>query len=308
MMDDNVRDLGWLSLDLDGHYLLVDIGANLTNRKFAKDLDSVLQRARDSGVCKIIVTGTSINQSKEALRLARLHPDILYCTIGVHPHEAKTWTDDCETTLVEMASSSECVAIGECGLDYNRDFSPRDVQQEAFEKQIQIACDFKRKGLNRPLFLHERDAHDDFVRILNKYHAQLPNVVVHCFTGSYEEAMKYLEMGFYIGLTGFLAKFKSDNSLVKMLEEKKLPIDRLMLETDSPYCFPNTRGSKLPTKVKEILTEKSLNMLNRYSSFQRNEPSSLPVTLEIVSAYLEMKPEDVALKTTLNSLKFFGLS
>ncbi|XP_017479933.1 PREDICTED: 3'-5' ssDNA/RNA exonuclease TatD-like [Rhagoletis zephyria] len=304
------QDFSKLMLDIanPGHYLLIDIGANLTNRKFAKDLDAVLQRARDVGVCKILVTGTSISSSKDALRLSHLHPDMLYCTAGVHPHDAKQWTDDCEVALTELARNSECVAIGECGLDYNRDFSPRDVQQEVFEKQIQIACDLKRRGTIRPLFLHERDAHEDFVRILSKYRDQLPNVVVHCFSGTQEECKVYLEMGFYIGLTGYISKLKPDNGLMKMLEEKTLPIDRLMLETDSPYCYPNTRSNKMTAKVKETLTEKSLSHLNRYCSFQRNEPSSLPVTLEIVSSYLNMKPEDVAIKTTLNAISFFGIS
>lgn len=139
------------------------------------------------------------------------------------------------------------------GLDYNRDFSPRDIQQEVFEKQIQIACDLKRRGIVRPLFLHQRDASEDFIRILSKYQDQLPNVVVHCFTGTREEALKYLEMGFYIGLTGtspsqlqlisqrikkqnnnpsiiilgYISKLKPDHGVIQLLEEKNLPLDRL---------------------------------------------------------------------------------
>ncbi|XP_046913420.2 3'-5' ssDNA/RNA exonuclease TatD [Dermatophagoides farinae] len=313
ILSQNVRDLvsqdfTELSLDIDGHYLLIDIGANLTNRKFARDLESVLQRAHDVGVKKIIVTGTSINSSREALRLARLHPDIIFFTAGVHPHDAKQWTEHSESILREMALNSECVAIGECGLDYNRDFSPRDIQREVFMKQIQIAIDLKRQGINLPLFLHERDAHEDFVNILDQYKDCLPNIVVHCFTGSQQEALKYLDMGFYLGITGYISKMKPENGLMQLFQEKKIPLDRLMLETDSPYCFPNIRSNKLSQKIKDSLTENSLSYLNRYSSFQRNEPSSLPITLEIVSAYLEMKPEDVALKTTLNALNFFGIS
>ena len=113
------------------------------------------------------------------------------------------------------------------GLDYNRDFSPREIQKEVFEKQIQLACDLKAQGLQRPLFLHERDAHEDFVEILSKYHDRLPNVVVHCFTGNQKEALKYIDMGFYIGLTGYLSKSKPESGLSQMFDEGKFPLDRI---------------------------------------------------------------------------------
>lgn len=122
--------------------------------------------------------------------------DLLQYT-GVHPHDAKTWTDDCYEVIKELASNPECVAVGECGLDFNRNFSPPDVQMEVFEKQVQLACE-----VGKPLFLHERDAHDDMVRILGKFKDRLPPAVLHCFTGTSAQAVKYLEMGLYIGLTG----------------------------------------------------------------------------------------------------------
>jgi len=297
-----------ISKQLD-NYIIVDIGANLTSKKFARDLDSVIKRAKDAGVTKIMVTGTSVTGSKDALRLSRLYPGSLYCTAGVHPHDAKSWEEEGDvntmSTLREFAMNPECVAIGECGLDFNRNFSPPETQLEVFEKQIQLACELK-----KPLFLHEREAHADMVRLLELYRERgsLPLCVIHCFTGNKEQARKYLSMGCYIGLTGYLWKDKSEDGVRKILEDNVIPLDRLLVETDAPFMYPNTRASKLPQHVKDCLTEKSQTFLQRYCTFQRNEPCSLPVTVEMIAAYLKKTPEEIALATTFNALKVFGLS
>ncbi|XP_076372622.1 3'-5' ssDNA/RNA exonuclease TatD-like isoform X2 [Tachypleus tridentatus] len=283
---------------MEGTYLLVDVGANLTNKKFARDLDAVVQRSRDAGVKKIIVTGTSVQSSKEALRLTRLFPGTLYCTAGIHPHDSKSWEDETVDALKEIASNPECVAIGECGLDFNRNFSPPDVQIEVFEKQVKLACD-----LQKPLFLHEREAHSALMKVLEQYQERLPSTVMHCFTGTQQEVKKYLDMGFYIGLTGYLWKDKSEDGVRKILEERLIPLDRLLVETDSPFMYPNIRASKLPADVKGALSERSLSFLNRYCTFQRNEPCSLPISVEMIAAYLKLKPDDIALKTTYTALK-----
>lgn len=285
------------------NYIIVDVGANLTNKKFSRDLDSVLQRAKDSGVTKIMVTGTTLTSSRDSLRLSRLYPGMLYATAGVHPHDAKSWDDSSLDSLREVAQNVECVAIGECGLDFNRNFSPPDVQLDVFEKQIRLACE-----LRKPLFLHERDAHAEMVELLTRYRDRLPNCVIHCFTGSKEQAITYLELGCYIGLTGYLWKDKSEDGVRKILEDNIIPLDRLLVETDAPFMYPNTRASKLPQHVKDALTEKSTTFLHRYCTFQRNEPCSLPVTVEMISAYLKKTPEEIALATTFNALKVFGLS
>ncbi|CAG0897946.1 unnamed protein product [Darwinula stevensoni] len=285
------------------NYILVDVGANLTNKKFARDLDAVVQRAKDAGVQKIMVTGTSIHGSKEALRLTRLYPGTLYSTAGVHPHDAKSWTDDTLQELKDLLSNPECVAVGECGLDFNRNFSPPEVQLEAFEKQVSLACEIR-----KPLFLHEREAHEDLIRILEKYRERLPPTIVHCFTGSKAEALRYLDMGFYLGLTGYLWKDKSEDGVRKLLEDGVLPVDRILVETDAPFMYPNTRASKLPAHIKKALTSRSQSFLHRYCTFQRNEPCSLPVTVEMIAAYLGKSPEDFTLSTTYNALKVFGLS
>lgn len=304
------------------NYMIVDVGANLTNKKYARDVESVIKRASESGeskdddervqvdippfqgVSKIMVTGTSVQGSRDALRLSRLHPGVLYSTAGVHPHDAKSWDESSEKALRELLQNPECVAVGECGLDFNRNFSPPQTQLEVFEKQIEMAC-----SLQKPLFLHERDAHDEMVNLLQLYKDKLPNSVIHCFTGTVDQAKKYIDLGCFIGLTGFLWKDKSENGVRRILEDDVIPLDRLVVETDAPFMYPNTRASKLPQFVKDSLTERSQQYLNRYCTFQRNEPCSLPVTVEMIAAYLKKKPEEVALATTFNALKLFpGLS
>ncbi|KAF2897755.1 hypothetical protein ILUMI_08418 [Ignelater luminosus] len=283
--------------------IVIDIGANLTNKKYSRDLDSVIQRAKDAGVQKIMVTGTSVKTSKEALRLTRIYPGILYSTAGIHPHDAKSYTDESWEELRSLAQNPECVAIGECGLDYNRNFSEPDEQRKVFHKQISLACE-----LHKPLFVHEREAHEDLLEILGQYKDRLPPVVIHCFTGTTEQAVTYLDQGFYIGLTGYLCKDKSDTGVRKLLVDGTIPLERLLVETDAPFMYPNTRASKLPLHVKDALTERSMTFLHRYCTFQRNEPCSLPAIVEMIAAFMNKKPEEVALATAFNALKLFNLS
>ncbi|GLG96634.1 hypothetical protein R5R35_010439 [Gryllus longicercus] len=285
------------------NYIVIDSGANLTNKKYGRDLESVIQRAKDAGVMKIVVTGASLRSSKEALRLTRLYPGVIYSTAGIHPHDAKSWTEGYLDDLREIALNPECVAIGECGLDYNRDFSPAEIQREVLQKQVALACE-----LQKPLFIHEREAHKDLLDILEKFRENLPTVVMHCFTGSLEQAEKYINMGIYIGITGYLCKDKSDTGVRKILESGLIPLEQLLVETDSPFMYPNTRASKLPTHVKEALTDRSLMFLQRYCTFQRNEPCSLPAIVEMIAAFMKKRPEEVALATAFNSMKVFGLT
>ncbi|CAL8103957.1 unnamed protein product [Orchesella dallaii] len=289
--------------EVDSNYILIDIGANLTNKKFSRDVDAVVQRAKESGVQKIMVTGTNILVSKEALRLTRLFPDTLFSTAGIHPHDAKTFDETSESELESLLANPECVAVGECGLDFNRNFSPPETQLEVFEKQVALAC-----RLRKPLFLHERDAHDEMMVVLKKYESSLPPAVLHCFTGNIAQAKAYLDLGLYIGITGYVWKDKTEDGVRKMLTDNIVPLDRLLVETDAPFMYPNTRSAKLPTDVKQVITQRSTTFLNRYCTFQRNEPCSLPCTVELISAFMGKSPEDVALATTYNALKLFGLS
>ncbi|ENN80025.1 hypothetical protein HUJ04_004604 [Dendroctonus ponderosae] len=285
------------------NYILIDVGANLTNKKYGRDLDSVVQRAKDSGVQKIMVTGTSVKASKEALRLTRIYPGTLYSTAGIHPHDAKSYDEESWQELCRIVQNTECVAVGECGLDYNRNFSNPEDQKAVFEKHIKLAIEH-----NKPLFVHERDAFSDLSEILDKYANKLPPVLVHCFTGSVENALAYLQKGYYIGLTGYLCKDKSDTGVRKLLVDNLIPLDRLVVETDAPFMYPNTRASKLPTNVKEGLTERSMTFLHRYCTFQRNEPCSLPAIVEMIAAFMDKKPEEVALASSFNAMKLFGLT
>ena len=175
--------------------MLVDIGINLMHKQFHRDREAVLQRAIQHHVGALILTGCSVKGSKEAQQYCANYDDgtapiRLYCTAGVHPHDAKSCNDDTTLqTLRQLAMTPQVVAIGECGLDYNRNFSPPAVQRKWFELQLQLACE-----LQLPVFLHERDAHDDFFQILQRYSDQLPVAIVHCFTGSEACLRAYLTL------------------------------------------------------------------------------------------------------------------
>ncbi|GFU04641.1 hypothetical protein NPIL_489981 [Nephila pilipes] len=289
--------------DLSGQYFITDVSANLTNKKFARDADGVIQRAQNAGVKKIIVSGTNIQSSKEALRLTRIFPDYVYCAAGIHPNEAKFWDEDVESSLREILSNPECVAVGQCGLDYTKKLSEPVEQKDVLSKQLNIATELK-----MPILICEREAHDDLVEILKNNIHNLPEIVIHSFCGKVNELKTYLSLGCYIGLTGSIWKDKSEDGLKKILEDQMVPLDRLLLESDSPYMYPNTRASHILPSIKETLTDKSLSFLHRYCTFQRNEPCSLPVTIELIAAYYKTKPDEVALQTTFCAMKLFGLN
>jgi len=284
--------------------ILIDAGANLTNKKYSRDLESVIQRAQDSGIQKIMVPGTSVKSSKEALRLSRLYPGIIYSTAGIHPHDSNSIIEEPESwhEYETISNQPECVAIGPCGLDYQRDFSEPDVQKIVFDKQLQLA-----EKLNKPVLIHERSAQSDVLDILKKF-PNIKQIVVRGFMGTTEEATAYLDQGYYLGFTGYLCKDKSDTGVRKLLEEGILPLERLLVESDAPFMYPNTRASKLPQHVKTGITERSLLFLHRYCTFQRNEPCSLPAIVEMIAAFMNKTPEEVALATAFNALKLFGLS
>ena len=212
---------------------LIDIGANLTHESFRPDLDRVLERARAHGVAQMIVTGASAAGSRMALALAQAHPDVLYATAGVHPHHAIDYDDATDVLLRELVRSDAVRAVGETGLDYHRNFSPAAAQVSAFERQLAIAV-----GCGKPLFLHQRDAHADFMAVMKGFEGRLGAVVVHCFTGTRTEMADYLDAGWHIGITGWLCDERRGTHLRELVRE--IPADRLMIETDSPYLLPRT--------------------------------------------------------------------
>jgi len=215
---------------------LVDVGANLTNKAFRADLDAVLARAATAGVTAIVVTGTSAQASRMAREIAVEHRGgsacpRLYATAGVHPHHASTLSQDALEDLRGLLSRPEVVAVGECGLDYNRNFSPQDAQRRAFEAQLELAADVK-----KPVFLHERDVDGDFSAILARWRPRLVGGVVHCFTGDRDALERYLALGMHVGITGWICDERRGTHLRELV--RLVPPGRLLVETDAPYIVP----------------------------------------------------------------------
>ncbi len=212
---------------------LLDIGANLTHESFRPDLDAVLQRAQAHGVTRMLVTGASHASSVEAAALAHAHPGVLYATAGVHPHHAADYDDATDMALRMLAGLPQVRAIGETGLDYNRELSPRDTQLQVFERQLLLAS-----GLGMPVFLHQRDAHEDFIKVLRRYRDKLPGAVVHCFTDTGDALRDYLALDCHIGITGWICDERRGLHLRELV--RKIPSNRLMIETDAPYLLPRS--------------------------------------------------------------------
>lgn len=212
---------------------LIDIGANLTHESFRQDFDDVLARASAHGVGRMVVTGASREGSVHALELARASGGRLFATAGVHPHHAVDYDRHTDALLRELAREPEVRAVGETGLDYNRNYSPRDVQREVFECQLEIAAE-----VGKPLFLHQRDAHHDFLAILKRYRDRVPAAVVHCFTDNAEALRDYLDLDCHIGITGWICDERRGAHLRELV--RTIPANRLMLETDAPYLLPRT--------------------------------------------------------------------
>jgi TatD DNase family protein len=260
---------------------LVDIGANLTHRSFRADLAEVIARAEAAGVGTMIVTGTDERASREAAALAAARPRALRSTAGVHPHDAKSCSARTIDALRDLARSPAVVAIGECGLDYDRDFSPRPVQRAWFEAQLELAI-----GLEKPVFLHERSAHDDFAAIVARFRPRLARAVVHCFTGSAHELDRYLELDLHVGITGWICDERRGAHLAALVA--RIPPERLMIETDAPFLLP--RGIR-PRPPKG-----------------RNEPAFLPVVCDAVARATGRAADEVAAQTTATARRFFDLT
>lgn len=259
---------------------LIDIGANLTHESFRRDLAAVLERAHGAGVERMVVTGASREGSEDALGLARQHAGVLYSTAGVHPHHAGDYGADVDALLRDLACDPMVVAIGETGLDYYRDLSPRPAQRTAFEKQLAIAS-----GLQKPLFLHQRDAHADFHAILKTVRDRVPAVVVHCFTDERKALFDYLDLDCHIGITGWVCDERRGLHLRGLVRE--IPVNRLLLETDAPYLLPRD--------------------VRPQPAHRRNEPMYLAHICGVVAGLRGESPDAVAAQTTANANAFFGI-
>ncbi len=255
---------------------MIDIGANLTHAAFRDDLAQVVARARHAGVENIIITGTTLGETLHASMLAEEHG--LYATAGVHPHHARECDAHTIPRLRELAQHPRVVAIGECGLDFNRNYSPHPDQEKWFVAQVELAL-----SIPKPLFLHSRDAHPRFAQILK--HHEIKKGVAHCFTGEKDELHAYLDLGLYIGITGWICDERRGVHLLKLVRE--IPRERLLIETDAPYLVP--RDMKPQPKAR------------------RNEPAFLPHVLRAVARALGRPEGELAAETTGNARRLFDL-
>jgi TatD DNase family protein len=258
---------------------LVDIGANLTHASFARDLEAVIARARAAGVTTLILTGTDREHAEQAIELARHHAG-LHATAGVHPHDASRWDATLERAMAALHREPEVVAVGECGLDFNRNFSSPAEQERAFEAQLGLAVES-----GKPLFIHERDAGRRMREILRAWRDEISDAVIHCFTADRETLYGYRDLDLHIGLTGWLCDERRGHHLRELVGE--IPLHRLMVETDCPYLLPRN----LPAKLKG----------------RRHEPALLPWIVREIAHWRGISEAELATATTATARTFFRL-
>lgn len=263
---------------------MIDVGVNLTNKRFDKDRTELLVRAKKKGVEQMLITGTNIDESKKALALCQFYqqqfPNRLFSTAGVHPHDADGVSDDYIAELTRLAEQPQIKAIGECGLDFNRNFSAPEQQLTVFQAQIELAAE-----LNMPLFLHQRDAFEPWFNKLKPYVEHVPAMIAHCFTGNKHELEQCLSVGMYIGITGWLCDERRGQSLQDIVSI--IPLNRLLIETDAPYLTPRTIKPKPKSS--------------------RNEPSYLPYIVAKIAEITALDPSDIACQTSINARQVFNL-
>ncbi|OOE78044.1 hydrolase TatD [Salinivibrio sp. ML198] len=259
---------------------MIDIGVNLTSTRFDQDRETVVADAKQAGVTGMILTGTSIDESQAAAALASSYPGFAYATAGVHPHDAKSVEATDLSAIQQLAQRPEVVAIGECGLDFNRDFSPRPQQEAVFEAQLALAAE-----LSMPVFMHCRDAHDRWFAILRPWLDKLPAAVLHCFTGDDRALRDCLDAGLYIGVTGWLCDERRGQQLQQQVSW--LPDDRLMIETDAPYLQPRDIRPR-PKR-------------------SRNEPKYLPHIAQTVARLRQQPVEHIIDCTIKNTQRCFSI-
>ncbi|UJD96544.1 3'-5' ssDNA/RNA exonuclease TatD [Lelliottia amnigena] len=259
---------------------MFDIGLNLTSPQFANDRDDVVARAFAAGVKGLLLTGTNLHESEHAQQLAQGY-ERCWSTAGVHPHDSSQWTDESAETLYKLAKTEEVVAIGECGLDFNRNFSTPVEQEAAFTAQLAIAAE-----LEMPVFMHCRDAHERFLTLLEPWRDKLPGAVLHCFTGSRQEAVECLNRGLYLGITGWVCDERRGLELRELLPV--IPADRLLVETDAPYLLPRDMKPKPASR--------------------RNEPAYLGHIVERIAHWRGEERQWLDAQTDENVRRLFGIT
>ena len=259
---------------------MIDIGVNLTDRQFDRDREDVIQRAVKAGVNTLILTGTDLEESVQAAKLAGQFSETCFSTAGFHPHGARNADKGSFKELCKLFGHDKVVAVGETGLDFNRDFSPRPVQEKVFEQQLELAVQYQ-----LPAFCHERDAARRFHDIACQYRDDLCGMVVHCFTADREALYRYLDLDLHIGITGWVCDERRGTHLHPLL--KDIPANRLMIETDAPWLLPGTMDKKPRNR--------------------RNEPAFLPWIVKMVASHTGKSPEQIMQETTATAVRFFNL-
>jgi TatD DNase family protein len=260
--------------------MMIDIGCNLTHDSFDDDRDQVIADALAVGVETMVITGSDARCSQKARDLAHQYPACCYATAGIHPHHASECNGETLDVIQQLLADDKVLAVGETGLDYFRDFSPREAQLFSFEQHIALAVEHQ-----LPMFLHQRDAHKDFGPVLREHRDQLSEVVVHCFTDGREALFDYLDLGCYIGITGWICDERRGQHLLELV--RHIPQDRFLIETDAPYLLPRTIRPKPKSR--------------------RNEPKYLPHVAAFIASHLQLDLAELQASTTANSKKFFNI-
>lgn len=266
---------------------MFDCCVNLLHSSFDKDRSALLQRAIDAGLEGALLCSADMESSTRtaalAQKLSEQYPVNFYATAGVHPHQASSWQTKTPLALRTLVRKYPGVkALGEMGLDYARNLSPPEQQRAVFKAQLDLAVD-----LGLAVFLHQRDSHKDFLQILTSRARQLPAMLVHCFTGSSHELNSYLDLGCYIGITGWFCDERRGTHLPHLIAT--IPPDKLLVETDSPYLIPRN----LPAAQRKN---------------NRNEPAYLRHLIHEIAGHLSMDAQDLALVTRTNAARFLQIN
>ncbi len=256
---------------------IFDSHCHLDDRSFEADFNEVLKRAASANVYRMLIVGVDKNTSDRAVALANRHTH-LFASVGVHPHDATSCSEETLAHLSDLAADPKVVAWGETGLDFNRMYSPQADQEKWFMRQLEMA-----EALNLPLIFHERDSHGRLLEILRSAPSPRRRAVVHCFSGTANELTQYLDMGFYIGITGIVTIKKRGAELRKMIPS--IPKDRILVETDAPYLTPTPQRNK----------------------YRRNEPAFVREVLKKVAAVCQDDPHTLAKRVWTNTCTLFRI-
>ncbi|MGB0783706.1 MAG: TatD family hydrolase [Marinomonas sp.] len=257
---------------------MIDIGVNINHSYFIDDLDKTLSEMKASAVDGMVCIASDLEESQFIQALCQQHPN-MWNTLGCHPHQAKTWSEKTRDQINALIHTSRPVAIGETGLDFNRNYSTPDEQRYAFHQQIELATEHQ-----LPLYLHERDAHQEMVATLAKHPDLAEKSIIHCFTGSQRELDAYLALGLYIGITGWLCDERRGADLQASIPH--IPLDKLLIETDAPYLLPR----------------------NIRPRPKRNHPKYLPWVAQEVAQRKGITIEELIKATRENTKSLFGIS